>query len=80
MTVDVDMREMLDQGYLIVRQCVPPDQLESMRQHCELMLERHKQWWVDEPYLLPGFQSKEPTTYNFNAMPAMNVEEFIASW
>ena len=35
---------------------------------------------VDEPYLIPGFQSKEPTTYNFNEMPAMNVEDFIASW
>jgi hypothetical protein len=35
---------------------------------------------VDEPYLIPGFQTKEPSTYNFNEMPAMNVEQFIASW
>ena len=47
MTVKVDRQDLLDQGYLIVRQCVPPDQLESLRQHCELMLERHKQWWAD---------------------------------
>ena len=35
---------------------------------------------VDEPYLVPGFQTKEPSTYNFNEIPAMEVDEFIASW
>ena len=47
MTITVDMPRFLQEGYVIVRQCVPVDQLESMREHCELMLERHKQWWVD---------------------------------
>jgi ectoine hydroxylase-related dioxygenase (phytanoyl-CoA dioxygenase family) len=47
MTIHVDMKKMLDQGYLVVRQCVPEDQLEPMRQHGEQMLERHKQWWTD---------------------------------
>ena len=35
---------------------------------------------VDEPNLVPGFQEREPTTYNFNEMPAMDVNEFVASW
>ena len=35
---------------------------------------------VDEPHLVPGFQCKEPTTYRFEEMPAMDVDEFIASW
>ena len=35
---------------------------------------------VDEPYLVPGFQTKEPSTYNFNEIPTMEVDEFIASW
>ena len=30
--------------------------------------------------LIPGFQCKEPTTYRFEEMPAMDVDEFIASW
>ena len=47
METSVNLKEMLDKGYLIVRQCVPPDQLQSMRVHCEQMLERHKKWWVD---------------------------------
>lgn len=56
MTIKADMREVMEQGYLIVRQCVPPEELESMRAHCELMLERHKQWWVNhrEPGDPPG--------------------------
>jgi hypothetical protein len=40
MTIHVDMKKMLDQGFLVVRQCVPEDQLEPMRQHGEQMLER----------------------------------------
>ena len=35
---------------------------------------------VDEPYLVPGFQTKEPTTYHFNEMPEMDVDGFIAKW
>ena len=42
----VDSKELLNSGYLIVPECVPPDQLESMRTHCEQMLERHKTWWA----------------------------------
>ena len=34
----------------------------------------------DEPYLIPGFQTKEPSTYNFDEMPEMNLEAFTASW
>ena len=35
---------------------------------------------VDEPYLVPGFQTKEPTTYHFNEMPEMDEDGFIAKW
>ena len=44
----VDSKKLLDAGYLIVPECVPPDQLESMRTHCEQMVERHKTWWAEQ--------------------------------
>ena len=47
MTIDLDMSEFLEQGYRVISNCVPPDQLQSMREHCEIMLERHKRWWSD---------------------------------
>ena len=47
MTICVDKEKLLDQGYLIVPQCVPSEKLESLRAHCEQMLERHKKWWAD---------------------------------
>ena len=47
MATQVDTEEILHKGYLSVRQCVPPAQLELMRSHCEQMLERHKKWWAD---------------------------------
>ena len=46
-TTLVDTKELQDKGYIIVRDCVPPQQLESLRIHCEQMLERHKRWWAD---------------------------------
>ena len=44
----VDSKKLLDAGYLIVPECVPPDRLESMRAHCEQMVERHKTWWAEQ--------------------------------
>ena len=44
----IDSKKLLDAGYLIVPECVPPDRLESMRAHCEQMVERHKTWWAEQ--------------------------------
>lgn len=44
----VDSKKLLDAGYLIVPECVPPDRLEPMRAHCEQMVERHKKWWAEQ--------------------------------
>ena len=48
--------ELLEKGYCILRGCVPRQQLDSLRAHCEEMLERHKRWWADhrEPGEPPG--------------------------
>ena len=56
MTTTVKTKEIQDKGYIIVRECVPPDQLGSLRGHCEQMVERHKQWWADnrQPHEPPG--------------------------
>lgn len=39
--------QLLENGYYVVRECVPPNELDSMRAHCEEMLERHKRWWAE---------------------------------
>jgi len=38
----------MDQGYLILRNLIPPDKLEAMRASCETMLERQKVNWARE--------------------------------
>ena len=38
----------MDQGYLIFRNFIPPDKLETMRASCETMLERQKANWARE--------------------------------
>ena len=44
----VDRDQFMDQGYLIFRNLIPPDRLESMRASCETMLERQKVNWARE--------------------------------
>ena len=44
----VDRDQFMDQGYLIFRNLIPPDRLESMRASCEIMLERQKVNWARE--------------------------------
>ena len=44
----VDRDQFMDQGYLIFRNFIPPDRLESMRASCEIMLERQKANWARE--------------------------------
>ena len=44
----VDRDQFMDQGYLIFRNLIPSDRLESMRASCETMLERQKVNWARE--------------------------------
>ena len=44
----VDRDQFMDQGYLIFRNLIPADRLESMRASCETMLERQKVNWAQE--------------------------------
>ncbi len=48
--------ELLENGYCILRECLPRQQLDSLRTHCEEMLARHRTWWADhrEPGEPPG--------------------------
>mgnify|MGYP002840636828 CR=1 FL=1 len=54
MATVVNLEQFMQEGFLVVRECVPPEELASLREHCELMVERHKKWWSrnrqpDEP-------------------------------
>ncbi len=44
----VNRDQFMDQGYLIFRNLIPADRLESMRASCETMLERQKVNWARE--------------------------------
>lgn len=44
----VDRGQFMDQGFLIFRNFIPPDKLETMRASCETMLERQKANWARE--------------------------------
>ena len=46
--MQVDRDRFMDQGFLILRDFIPRDKLESIRASCELMLERQKVIWARE--------------------------------
>ena len=45
MGMRVDGDRFLEQGYLVVRQVVPPEQLDEVREAYEIMVERQRQIW-----------------------------------
>lgn len=44
----VDRQQLLDDGYIIIRECIPPDKLEGLRVSYEAILERQKAVWARE--------------------------------
>ena len=44
----VDRDKFMEQGFLILRNVIPPDKLESMRAGCETILDRQKAVWASE--------------------------------
>ena len=41
----VNPQQLLDDGYLIIRECIPPYQLDSLRHSFEVLVERQKAIW-----------------------------------
>lgn len=44
----VDPQQLIDDGYIVLRQVVPPDQLEELRTNFEILLEKQKVVWARE--------------------------------
>lgn len=44
----VNPQQLLDDGYLIIRECVPPEQLDPLRHSFEVLVERQKAIWARE--------------------------------
>lgn len=67
----VDRDKFMEQGFLILRNVVPPDKLESMRAACETILDRRKAVWAAErgPDDPPGGQ------YDMDRQPRVYMEE-----
>ena len=44
----VDRQLLLDQGYIIVRECIPPERLDGLRASYEAIIERQRAVWASE--------------------------------
>ena len=44
----VDQQQFLDNGYLIIRQCIPPDRLDELRGSFEALVDRQREIWARE--------------------------------
>ena len=62
--MQVNPQQLLDDGFIILRQVVPPEQLDSLRASYETIVERQKRIWAgeldwDEPVAM-DYKSKQP--------------------
>jgi len=46
--MDVNRQQFLEDGYVILRQVIPPDQLDSLRHSYEIMVDRQRAIWAQE--------------------------------
>ena len=46
--MNVDQQHFLDNGYLIIRQCIPPDRLDELRGSFEALVDRQREIWARE--------------------------------
>ena len=44
----VDQAQFMEKGYIILRNVIPPDQLDSVRESYEVLVERQKAVWARE--------------------------------
>ena len=44
--MQVDRNQFLEQGYLILRNVVPPNELEALRESYEILVERQRALWA----------------------------------
>jgi len=51
----VDPQQLIDDGYIVLRQVVPPDQLEALRTNFEILVEKQKIVWERD-----GNRTKKP--------------------
>lgn len=67
--MQIDRKRFLEEGYLIVREAIPPDELESVRAAYETMVERQKKIWAEDrgPNDPPG------GVWETSAQPRLNI-------
>ena len=79
MTIDRD--QFLEDGYLIVREAVPPDQLEAVREAYEVMVDRQRERWTRDrnPGDPPGgvWETSAQPRLNLGAMAELVDEKSV---
>ena len=71
--MQVNRDRFLEEGYLIVRGAIPPDQLESVRVAYEPMVERQKTIWAQER----GPEDPPGGVWELSAQPRLNISGMI---
>ena len=71
--MEVNRDRFLEEGYLIVRGAIPPEQLESVRIAYERMVERQKAIWAQER----GPEDPPGGVWELSAQPRLNISSMI---
>ena len=69
----VDPQQLIDDGYIVLRQVVPPSQLEELRTSFEILVENQKKVWARERK--PG--EKPGGVWEISAQPRVFFDEVV---
>ena len=69
----VDQQQFLRDGYLIIRQCIPPDRLNELRASFETLVDRQRQIWARER----GPDDPPGGVWETSAQPRVSFDEVV---
>ena len=72
-TMNVDQQQFLDNGYLIIRQCIPPDRLDELRSSFETLVDRQREIWARER----GPDDPPGGVWETGAQPRVSFDEVV---
>ncbi len=71
--MNVDRQELLDKGYIIIRQCIPPDRLDELRDSFETLVDRQREIWARDR----GSDDPPGGVWETSAQPRVSFDEVV---
>ena len=76
----VNPQQLLDDGYIILREVIPPDQLDQLRASFEVLVERQKEIWAREQVPSVWETGGQPRLVHFQNLIDEGTADTVEAW